>query len=266
MYLKMAKQYQPFQSVEALNEACRKHMKQNRYELSETAQQVFKLLSRYAVKVPGVAFLKINEMARQLNKHRSTIIRSLNRLEKLNMIKRIHHFRPVNGGNGANFYVILPHATPDMQPRQDSPNIDECCHKQEKNRTESSYHLNQNLLLLNNNTYSPYNTIKKFVFYYEQNHQLANRIYGVYVAHTKRLQEHYDQQQLLHIGIEAINITFQATKRKKIRHIVGYYNGVLDRLLDKLFLTEMGDSLYGIEQDSDELFDDLYELFKQKNS
>ncbi|MDJ1630639.1 hypothetical protein QNN00_08645 [Bacillus velezensis] len=45
------------------------------------------------------------------------------------------------------------------------------------------------------------------------------------------------------IGLEAVRQTFIATKRKPIRNLAGYYNGVLDRMLDRLFATRFDEMI-----------------------
>ncbi|XYY59585.1 hypothetical protein ACNSPU_17030 [Bacillus velezensis] len=47
---------------------------------------------------------------------------------------------------------------------------------------------------------------------------------------------------LQEIGLEAVRQTFIATKRKSIRNLAGYYNGVLDRMLDRLFVARFDES------------------------
>ncbi|UOK58916.1 hypothetical protein MGI18_07815 [Bacillus sp. OVS6] len=64
-------------------------------------------------------------------------------------------------------------------------------------------------------------------------------MYGIYQAHIVHLKDIYIEKTLLSIGIEAAKIAFQAVKRKKIRSISGYFNGVLNQLLDRLYFEDM---------------------------
>ena len=52
----------------------------------------------------------------------------------------------------------------------------------------------------------------------------------------------FDRQTVEQIGLIALKTTLIATKRKKIRNLAGYFNGVLDRMLDRLYY----DINYGI--------------------
>lgn len=65
----------------------------------------------------------------------------------------------------------------------------------------------------------------------------VERSYGIYLAHTSFLKGVYDSETLEEIGLYAVRQTFVATKRKHIRNLAGYYNGMLDRMLDRLYET-----------------------------
>jgi hypothetical protein len=69
--------------------------------------------------------------------------------------------------------------------------------------------------------------------------KLINRMYGIYTAQIVHLKGIYIEKTLLKIGIESVKIVFQAVKRKKIRSISGYFNGVLNQLLDRLYFEDM---------------------------
>ncbi|WP_394812043.1 hypothetical protein [Bacillus licheniformis] len=71
----------------------------------------------------------------------------------------------------------------------------------------------------------------------------VERSYGIYLAHTSFLKGVYDSETLEEIGLYAVRQTFIGTKRKHIRNLAGYYNGVLDRMLDRLYETRF-DSLF----------------------
>lgn len=64
---------------------------------------------------------------------------------------------------------------------------------------------------------------------------LVDKLYGVFVAQTYYIKEFYHQEQLLHIGLSAIITSFQATKRKRISNLAGYFNGTISNMLDQLY-------------------------------
>ena len=82
---------------------------------------------------------------------------------------------------------------------------------------------------------SPYQQFKEMIHHFVSDCPLVNKLYGVYVAQTHYIKKYYNQEQLLHIGLSAIKISFQATKRKRIRNLAGYFNGIFSNLLDQLY-------------------------------
>lgn len=79
-----------------------------------------------------------------------------------------------------------------------------------------------------------YESFKDMCHCFTKEKKTVNRLYGVYLGQIKHIKEQFDEKVLLDLGILAIKIAFQATKRKKISNILGYYNSVLDELLTKL--------------------------------
>nr|WGE06142.1 helix-turn-helix domain-containing protein [Bacillus subtilis] len=117
MYTKEASKIASFRSVDELNSAIRTHIYGNKSDLTPAAIEVLKVLSRHAVKTPGVAYLKLATIAELIGKHRVTVIRSIKRLINLGIIRKEIKYRPVSGGNGANMYVILLKLLRPMLPR-----------------------------------------------------------------------------------------------------------------------------------------------------
>ena len=65
------------------------------------------MIRRYSVKY-GAAHLKHETIEKAIKKSNATVRRAIRKLEKLDIIKRIHYIRPVMSGLGANIYVIKP--------------------------------------------------------------------------------------------------------------------------------------------------------------
>jgi hypothetical protein len=67
--------------------------------------------------------------------------------------------------------------------------------------------------------------------------RLIYRLYGVYKGQSTPLlrTEYNDKATVEAIGLQALKTAIFATKRKKIRNLAGYYNGVLDRMFDRLY-------------------------------
>ncbi|QHZ46327.1 helix-turn-helix domain-containing protein [Bacillus sp. NSP9.1] len=252
MYTKESAKMVSFRSVDELNDAIRTHIYRNKSDLTPAAIEVLKVLSRHACKTPGVAYLKLQSIADLIGRHRTTVIRAIKRLVDCGIIRKETKFRPISGGNGANMYVILPadnsavnpnipadnnDATPQMQPRSTSDKSTETTAKTPKSTGEAVIPKSVNKLL--RNTYSAFKVaVESFV----SDRKLTNRIYGIYLAHTSYLKGAYDSDILEEIGLYAVRQTFIAMKRKRILNLAGYYNGVLDRVLDRLYETRF-DSL-----------------------
>ncbi|MCY8309457.1 helix-turn-helix domain-containing protein [Bacillus vallismortis] len=238
MYTKEASKMASFRSVDELNGAIRTHIYRNKSDLTPAAIEVLKVLSRHAVKTPGVAYLKLATIAELIGKHRVTVIRSIKRLINLGIIRKEIKYRPVTGGNGANMYVILPTAdvTPSVLPRLDADKPTETKAEVPKRKDEAVISQSENKLL--RNTYAAFRSaVNTFV----SDSKLTNKLYGIYLAHTSYLKGVYAADMLQEIGLEAVRQTFIATKRKTICNLAGYYNGVLDRMLDRLYAARFDD-------------------------
>ncbi|MBO1912250.1 hypothetical protein J4G37_46575, partial [Microvirga sp. 3-52] len=76
----------------------------------------------------------------------------------------------------------------------------------------------------------------------EENQQQISRLYSIYRGQTGRLLKfsiHQDKKLLLEaLALQAITITFQSTKKKKIRNLFGYYDGVLRKLIENALFSE----------------------------
>ncbi|GAK79258.1 hypothetical protein BSMD_011650 [Bacillus subtilis Miyagi-4] len=137
-------------------------------------------------------------------------------------------------------YVILPavkaDVTPSVLPRQDAEKPTET--KAEVSKRKDEAVISQSKLKLLRNTYSAF---KSAVNTFISDRKLTNKLYGIYLAHTSYLKGVYAADTLQEIGLEAVRQTFIATKRKAIRNLAGYYSGVLDRMLDRLYAARFDD-------------------------
>ncbi|GCD81910.1 decarboxylase [Parageobacillus thermoglucosidasius] len=136
------RQLQSFECIEAMNQAIRRFLYTYGHELSESAVEVLKTLSRHACEIIGVAFPKVETIAALVGKSVRTVQRALKTLEGYGIIKRISTIRTTGrhkGGNGHNVYVIqpvenvkelptdtvdTPRVTPQMSPRQETSDAD----------------------------------------------------------------------------------------------------------------------------------------------
>ncbi|MDS9472633.1 helix-turn-helix domain-containing protein [Sporosarcina pasteurii] len=227
-------EYQSFANKYELNEAIASHLNDHRHQLNDTDHNVLTMLSRYAVKFPGVAHLKVGTIAKALNKSDRTVRRSVEKLEQLQMLKRQAFSREKTGGQGANLYIFLPYkqtGLPDTKVEQ--------AEITEQNHEENHTFVEEPMIPI-----TLYTRFKNLIKSYagENNEGLASKLYGIYRVHTSRLMKfeiHANKGELLKtIAIQAIRVLFQATKRKNIHNLIGYYDGIFRELTDKALFAE----------------------------
>lgn len=239
--------YQTFNNKQELNEAVALHLSHNHYSLNSTEKEVLAFLSRYSVKYAGVSQLKHETIEKKLEKSNSTIRRCLKKLQQLGIIKRIPFIRRVSKGFGANIYLILPfNEQSHIDTRSESVNSSIPTTEATKSKNEPYSFYKQNNF--NNNTYTEvpvinlktyYSRFKTLVdsFVGEGNHQLVNRLFGIYKAQSiKTLKWEIfsnKKEQLESLAIQSLVITMQSTKKKKIKSLTGYFSGTFKKMIDR---------------------------------
>jgi hypothetical protein len=161
------KQLKTFENKEELNNTIRAFLYHYKHKLTPAAIQTLKIISRFAVKIPGVCWAKIGTIAEIAEKTSRTIHRALNLLEEIGIIKRIKTIRK-NGGYGHPVIIIQPMpglSLPDdvtsdvrteMSHRQEPTNPDKSSDQPAKNDSETmilktkSFRENKNIKNKNN--------------------------------------------------------------------------------------------------------------------
>lgn len=95
-------EYQNFESVKEMDETVR----QFNAKISKAHYETLNVLKQYACKVIGVSHLKIETIAKRLNKSVRSIHRHLKYLKDNGFITVANTSRKKTGGKGANFYII----------------------------------------------------------------------------------------------------------------------------------------------------------------
>ncbi|WP_226677045.1 helix-turn-helix domain-containing protein [Rossellomorea aquimaris] len=221
-------EYQSFPSVSSLNEALYRHTCDHYYEMSDTDRNVLKLIGRFAVKYRGAAHLKASTIAQAIGKSEKTARRSLGKLQALGILVKVSTMRKVAGGYGANIYLVQS----PVSSRAEGEKPMESTPEPEKMESEAITLSSEKELLSNNTSCSPYIRFKRLI----ADKKVRNKIYGIWLAHTSYLKNAFDHDVLLNVGITAAMTAFKSTG---VRNIVGYYNGVLDRMLDRLYFAEV---------------------------
>jgi predicted transcriptional regulator len=219
------KNHQPFTNKRELNEAVSSHLYRCNFELNKTDKSVIEMLSRYAVKYPGVAHLKMDTLSQAIKKNTRTIQRSIRKLEELKIVERKSFTREVSGGYGANLYIFLPPSViSELSPRQESTRPT-ATRKEEAISESEAINLKSKKDFYSHNTYKQvtvthYQRFKSLLNSYtgEENQRQISRLYGIYRGQTGRLLKfsiHQDKKDLFEaLALQAITIAFQSTKRQ----------------------------------------------------
>ncbi|MEH7119062.1 helix-turn-helix domain-containing protein [Neobacillus vireti] len=216
-----------FESIEQLNETVREYKRQFKEILTNTELALLAILHKYSAKFKGVSFLCKNNIGELIGKSRRTVIRVCQRLEALGIIRQYEMKRASDMQQTSNAIVILPLEPVTQEAREDVTPVRQNPSLKQNNYLHNTYPTGAVPL-------SPYVKFKDFVSYFVNDPKLTNRLYGVYLAQTHYIRDIFNPSDLLDIGLQAIKTAFQATKRKKVRNIAGYYDGVLDRMYDRL--------------------------------
>jgi len=227
-----------FETVEQLNQTVRQYKDminamELRQDLKRNLLTVMEYLKRHSCKFFGVSFKGKRKIAADLEMSDKTITRLCKRLEVLGFIKQYAMKRSNDMQQTSNAIVIQPAKTENV--RQKAVKMSD---------QKNNIFLKQNQLL--NNTYSA----KSVTFYQRfrsllenmvgQNQSLTSRLYGVYRAHSTALVKHgaFDKQDVENVAMTALQTAVMRTKKKKIRNLAGFYNGVLNKMLDRFVLED----------------------------
>lgn len=202
-----------------LDEAASQHKHEHWQSMNKTDRDVLDIIRRYSVKF-GAAHLKHDTIANAIKKSNATTRRAIRKLVTLGIIDKIHYVRPVMNGLGANIYAIRPY----KKPVKDMP-----ASKQEVQTTVSAEQPPAPTTLFERMKTMLSSTIGKAT--------LARRFFGVYRQQTLPMLKfsiHEHKAELFEqLGIQALHIAMQATKRREINNLPGYYSGVLRKLIEK---------------------------------
>ncbi|MEM5008491.1 helix-turn-helix domain-containing protein [Priestia megaterium] len=244
------KQLQSFENVAALNEAIRGFLYTYKHELAPSAINVLKIISRYACKIVGVAFLKVDTIAKLTESSKRTVQRALNSLESYGVIERKATMRE-KGGSGHNVYIIravdgavTPHVTAEMSSREESKSADIPGAEQPKvnaetviAKTSPSKRINKRINVKNvqlDESFTPSNVPQEFVDATAPFYRSADAIYRLWnrvlVAYKKSaMSRPVEESEVLNDVIKAFKESVFAQKTSKIRNTFeGYFYRILE--------------------------------------
>ncbi len=247
------KDYAHFTNTQDMDEATRRHVIKNWSDMNPTDRAVLDMIRRYSVKY-GAAHLKHDTMAAKIGKSNVTVRRAIRKLESLGIIERIHYIRPVMNGLGANIYTILPFD--DQSTLTTPPTVDEPCDSKDEaalSETEAFSFKSKNMkthTLTDTYPAEPtsipttlFGRIKDLLSTTIGDSASARQLFGIYRAQSLRMMKFsmYEQQGELfeQLAMQALHIAVRATKRKEIRNIAGYFDGVLRKLINKALFEDI---------------------------
>lgn len=97
--------YAQFKFKGDMNQAVEQHITAHQDILNHSDRAVLDIIHLDSLK-HGAAHLKHHTIEQAIQKSNTTVRRSIRKLERLGIIKRIHYIRPVMNGLGGNIYVI----------------------------------------------------------------------------------------------------------------------------------------------------------------
>ncbi|MBY0121477.1 helix-turn-helix domain-containing protein [Bacillus sp. S/N-304-OC-R1] len=112
--------YQSFANLEEMDKAVRGFLYVHKSSFSEGALKVLQFIWRHSVKVVGVSFAKYDTIAEAVQLSRRTVIRAVQKLENLGLLKKIATAK-MNGKQGVNLLVIQTFPTVEEQKNNMSP-------------------------------------------------------------------------------------------------------------------------------------------------
>ncbi|WP_081977859.1 helix-turn-helix domain-containing protein [Lysinibacillus odysseyi] len=240
-------QYSTFETVAAMDVAVEQHIQQHYFDLTESERAIVFMLASRSLLHPGASHLKAETIADQVGVSTKTVYRSIKKLAELGIIEKVPGTK-LNGIKGASIYRILPYVPSGVSQRVTAHKASSSKDQAPKSENQPSISFNQNLK--DHNTYAPqasaeenvdnllvtkeqtsYQRMKTFIANFIDDKKLTYKIYGIWLAQTKRCINVPD----IDIAIDAIKYTMQAVKTNRVRSVTGYFNNTLSNLLDKYY-------------------------------
>ncbi len=241
-------EYAHFTNTQDLDLATRQHVLAHWNAINPTERAVLDMIRRYSVKY-GAAHLKRETIEKTIKKSNATVRRAIRKLEKLDIIERIHYIRPEMSGLGANIYVIKPfndqskmnspkeaRKPTDSKPQPTNSGTEafpsKAISSKDLKRTSPAEVLPTTL----------FGKMKSFLSSTIGESKIARNIYGVYRHQSQQMLKfsiHEDKGELFEtLALQALRISVQTTKHKTVHNLPGYYSGVLRELIDKALFSD----------------------------
>jgi len=247
------KQLQSFKNIAVMNEAIRGFLYTYKHELAPSAINVLKTVSRHACKIVGVAFLKVDTIAKLTESSKRTVQRALKTLESYGVIERKATMRE-KGGSGHNVYVIravdgcvTPDVTAEMSSREEEKSVDVPSVEQSElssetviAKTSPSKRINKRINVKDvqlDESFTPSNVPQEFVDATAPFYRSADVIYRLWnrvlIAYKKsELSRPVEETEVLSDVVQAFKESIFAKKASKIHNTFeGYFYRIVEAKL-----------------------------------
>ena len=245
--------HRTFENTQELNYHVKQHTNRKYNDMTETHRQVLQVIAQYSVKYSGASHIKMDTIAEAIGRTRLTVLRAIKALEELRVIDRIRTTRRVRGGKGANMYVILPFEevedTSEKIHREEAEEPTRARNSEPIIEKESAYSLSSKDIKRTYTETSYSTAYARFIEAFEpfisvgssSGRRLISRLYGVFLANTRKIKHVHTEDELSDVATRAIHATMHASKRKRLDSIIGYFTGVVRKMLNGLLADIMRD-------------------------
>ncbi|MGE8080528.1 helix-turn-helix domain-containing protein [Peribacillus loiseleuriae] len=247
---------QSFKDIGELNDAVRAYKERFKEVLTKSAVKVLEYIQRYSAKYTGVSFRTKNKIANELEISRRTVIRACQLLDSLGIIKQYEMKRSSDMQQTSNAIVIQPiEEEKEEVVTQEVPKM---------SHQENNFSLKQNNIK-NNNTRNDVPQISHVDNSFDDSinqvnfvaHWVPERFTGLvgsFYSEAKTIQEFwkvikqsnrvvdyttgaraFTKDQELTIATKAFKeYAMKVKSGMQISNKFGYYNGIVNKLMDKL--------------------------------
>jgi DNA-binding Lrp family transcriptional regulator len=236
---KTFKNLSSFSTIEDLNKDVRSYKEKFVNELNKTALKVLDHLHRYSAKFLGCSFQTKNHIAETLQISRKTVIRACKQLEQMGIIKQYEMKRKSDMRQTSNAIVIQP--LEEIVPQE----------KVKMGHQKDNISLKQNSRDINKRSIPEELPVEfvssrvpkeyaKYVSIYYSNAKTVEEFHRVSEQVMKPVT-YYSARDKLEISLEAFRQVIRniKTSRSRIQNVFGYYNKVLNGILDRYYFEDL---------------------------
>ncbi|MEK5390236.1 winged helix-turn-helix transcriptional regulator [Margalitia sp. FSL K6-0131] len=238
-----------FKDIEDMNKTVRNYREVIKSTVSRSDVQsrliaLLELLKRHSCKQIGVSYMSKNTIAEKLELSYKTVQRLMKKLEELGMIRQIPMKRKKDMLQTANAIQIIP-AKNDVSDKIPPKKSEKCPtikttsgylkqNNNNKRKSVSFSHANfvahwvpESFAKLTSYYYQKAETIQEFWKVVKQNNAIVNHVDG---------SRAFTDLQLITIGKRAFKeLVMKIKAGKRVKNVYGYFNGIVNNLMDKLF-------------------------------